>query len=66
VRQVPLCESAAVGIVNALFRDGENALLGEEELLDGAIGRRMSAVRGIAFEVRAVERRDTPMVVSCP
>lgn len=61
IRQVPLCESAAVGIVDALFRDGENPLLGEEELLDGAIGRRMSAVRGVAFEVRAVEGRDAPL-----
>ena len=61
IRQVPLCESATVGIVDALFRDGENALLGEEKLLDGAIGRRMSAVRGVAFEVRAVKGRDAPL-----
>lgn len=61
IRQMPLCESAAVGVMDALFRDGEDALLGEEKLLDRTVGRRMSAVRSVAFEVRAVEGRDAPL-----
>jgi hypothetical protein len=50
-----------MGVVNALLRDGEHALFGEEELLDRPIRRRMSAVRGIAFEMGTVKGRDTTL-----
>jgi hypothetical protein len=50
-----------MGIMDALFRDGKDALLGEEELLDRAIGRRMSAVRSVAFEMRTVKGRDASL-----
>jgi hypothetical protein len=61
IRQMPLCEPAAMGIMDALFRNGKDALLSEEELLDRAIGRRMSTVRRVAFEMRAVKGRDAPL-----
>jgi hypothetical protein len=44
VRQMPLCQAATMSIVNALSRDGEDALIGKEELLNGAVGGRMAAV----------------------
>jgi hypothetical protein len=50
-----------MGIMDALFRNGKDALLSEEELLDRAIGRRMSTVRRVAFEMRAVKGRDAPL-----
>lgn len=67
IRQMPVSEAATVRVVNALFRDGEDALVGEEKLLDGPIGRSMSAVRGISLEVWSVEGRDPALcVVSYP
>jgi hypothetical protein len=55
---MPLCKPTAVGVVNALLRDREDALLGEEELLDGAFGKRMTAIGRVTFEVRPVEGDD--------
>ena len=60
---MPVSEAATVRVVNALFRDGKNALVGEEKLLNGPIGRSMSTVRGISLEVWAVEGRDPPLCV---
>jgi hypothetical protein len=54
VHQVPLCQAAAVGVVDALPRDGEDPLIREEELLDRAVGGCMGAIRGIAFELGAI------------
>jgi hypothetical protein len=56
VRQVPLGQAAAVGVMNALPGDGDDALIGEEELLYGAIGGCMAAIRGIAFELWTIQR----------
>lgn len=55
VRQMPLCYPATYGEVCALLRNGEDALLGEEELLHGAFTSCMSAIRGIALEAGAIE-----------
>jgi hypothetical protein len=63
---VPLCQAAAVGVVHALLGDGENALVGEEELFNGAFGSCMSAVRGVARELGAVERSNTALAIACP
>jgi hypothetical protein len=45
-----------VGIVDALPGDGDDALVGEEELLYGAFGGYVGAVRGVAFKLWAVQR----------
>ena len=55
VRQVPLRYPTTYGEMCALLRNGEDALLGEEELLDGAFASCMSAIRGITLEARAIE-----------
>lgn len=44
VRQVPLGQAASMRVVNALSRNGEDALVGEEELLHRAVGCGMAAV----------------------
>lgn len=64
VRQVPLCKSAAVRVVDALPRHGKDAFVGEQELLNGAFGGRMTAKRGVAFELRSVEGAD-PALSEC-
>jgi hypothetical protein len=46
-----------VGVVDALSGDGDDALVGEEELLYGAFCGSMAAVRGVAFKLWAVQRR---------
>jgi hypothetical protein len=61
IRQMPLCKPTTVGVVNAVLRNGKNALLGEEKLLDGAVGGRMTTVGRVAFEVRAEEGRDASL-----
>lgn len=58
---MPLCYAAPVGVVYALFRDREDALLGEEELLDRPFGRSMTAVGGVSLESCAVERGNAPL-----
>jgi hypothetical protein len=63
IRQVPLCKPAAVGVVNALPRDRKNALVGEQKLLDGAIGGRMSPVGCIALEMVTKEGCDASLDV---
>ena len=55
LRQMPLCKPATEGVMDALLRDGEDTLFREEELLDRAISKRMSTVRGVALEMRAIE-----------
>jgi hypothetical protein len=49
--------------VNALSRDRKNALVGEQKLLDGAIGGRMCPVRRVALEVVAKEGCDASLDV---
>lgn len=61
VREVPLCYAAPVRVVDTLLRNGQDALLGEEELLDRPVGGGMAAVRGVAFERWAVERGNAPL-----
>lgn len=61
VRQVPLCDAASVSVVNALLRDGQDALLGEEELPDWAFGGGMGTVRSVSLESGAVEGSDAPL-----
>lgn len=61
IHEMPLCYSAPVGVVDALLRYRQHALFGEEELLDWSIVDSMTAVRGVAFECRAVERSDAPL-----
>lgn len=61
-----MCEAAPVGVMDALLGDGEDALVGEEELLNRAVGRRVSAIRGISFKVRSIKGRDPSLgSVSC-
>lgn len=55
-----------MGVVQALLGDGENALVGEEKLLDRALGGCMSAVRGIARELGAIVGCDAALVVARP
>lgn len=63
---MPMCEAAPVGVVDALLGDGEDALVSEEKLLNRAVGRRVSTVRGISFEVRSIKGRDPSLgSVSC-
>lgn len=54
IRQVPLCYASPVRIVDTLLRDREDALLGEEELLDWPFRGSMAAVGGISFECCAI------------
>jgi hypothetical protein len=63
IRQVPLCYAAPVRVVNTLLRDGQDTLLGEEELFDGSFSSRMSAVGGVAFECSAIEGGNAPLWV---
>lgn len=66
IRQMPMCEAAPVGVVDALLGDREDTLVSEEKLLNRAVGRRVSAVRGISFEVRSVKGCDPSLgSVSC-
>jgi hypothetical protein len=58
---MPLCDTATVRVVNALLRDGEDALFGDEELLDGAFGGGVCAVGRVALERGAVERRNSAL-----
>ena len=58
---MPLCKPTAVGVVNGVLRNGKNALLCEKELLNGAVGQRMSAVGRVSFEVRTEEGRDASL-----
>jgi hypothetical protein len=41
--------------MNALSGNGEDALVGEEELFNGAIGGGMATKRGVAVELRSVK-----------
>jgi hypothetical protein len=54
VRQMPLCQTTAVRVVNALSRDGDDALVREQELLNGTVGRCVAAIRRVSFELWAV------------
>jgi hypothetical protein len=47
--------------MDALPGNGDDALICEEELLYGAIGGCMAAVRGVAFELWAVQRSHTSL-----
>jgi hypothetical protein len=58
---VPLCDAASVSVVNTLLRDGQDTLLGEEELPDRAFGGDMGAVRSVSLESGAVERSNAPL-----
>jgi hypothetical protein len=55
VREMPLCYPSTYREVRALLGNGQDALLGKEELLDGAFSSRMSTVGSIALEAGAVE-----------
>jgi hypothetical protein len=55
VRQMPLCQATTVGVVDALSRYGEDALIGEEELLHRTIGGCMGTIGSIALELRAIQ-----------
>lgn len=44
-----------MGIVNALFRNGQDAFVGEEELLDRAIACCVRAVRGVTLKMGSVK-----------
>ena len=57
-------EAAAVRVVDALLGDGEDALVGEEELLDGPVGRCVSSIGRVSLEVRAVKGRDAALGAS--
>jgi hypothetical protein len=46
-----------MGVVDALSGDGDDALVGEEELLYGAFGGSVAAVRGVTFKLWAIQRR---------
>jgi hypothetical protein len=61
IRQMPLCQAAAVGVVNALPRDREDASVGEQKLFDGTFGGCMGAIRGVALELWAIEGRDATL-----
>ena len=61
VREMPLCNSAPVCVVNTLLRYRQDTLLGEQELLDWSIVYSMAAIGGVSFERRAVERSDAPL-----
>jgi hypothetical protein len=49
--------------VNALPGDRQDALIREQELLDGAFRGRMAAKRGIAFELGSIEGGDATLYV---
>lgn len=51
-----------MGVVHALLRHREYALLGEEELLDRPFGGGMAAVGGITLEGCAVEGSNAPLL----
>lgn len=50
-----------MGVVHALLGDRKNAFVGEEELLDGAIGGCVTAVGGVTLKVRSVKRSDSAL-----
>ena len=64
IQEVPLCEASTVRVMKTLFREGEYASFGEEELLYGAFSGFVSAVRSVAFETWAVKRRHATLFVS--
>jgi hypothetical protein len=47
--------------MNALSGNGEDALVGEEELFNGAIGGGMATKRGVAVELRSVKGGDAAL-----
>lgn len=52
--------------MNALFGDGKNALVGEENLLYGTFGGAVTAIGRVAFKRGTVERSDSPIIIPGP
>jgi len=61
---MPLRDSPAQGVVYALFRNREDALVGEEQLFDSALGRGVSAVRRVTLERGTVKGGDSALQAS--
>lgn len=69
IREVPLCQTSAGGVMHALLGDGQDSFVGEEQLLhgtNGAIARCMAAIRSIALESGAVEGGYAAVVIASP